>query len=109
MVLDEQLSGLEDKEMIKVLGYILVSLSRNEGFQFIIIEHKSHLLDVEGVSQFKIEKTNYRQGTKVIQPSIETLNATNQSDLDEPVYEAPVAVKDSSAELSIDDLSLIHI
>lgn len=66
MVLDEVLSGFYDKDSIRLFGEILVALAKNEGFQFILVEHKSELAKVEGINIFSVDKPNYRQGLVLI-------------------------------------------
>lgn len=66
MVLDEVFSGLQDKETIRMFGEILVALSVNEGFQFIIVEHKSDLSDIEGIDKIKLSLTDYSKGLEVV-------------------------------------------
>lgn len=62
MVLDEVLSGFYDKDAIAIFGEILVALSQNEGFQFILVEHKSELEKVEGINILQVNKQSYDQG-----------------------------------------------
>lgn len=62
MVLDECFSGLQDQETITMMGEILVALSRNENFQFIMVEHKSELGTVAGIRQIRASLTEYEQG-----------------------------------------------
>lgn len=67
MVLDEVFSGLQDKETIQMFGEILVALSNNEGFQFILVEHKSELGEVEGVKQINLRLNEYEKGLEVVE------------------------------------------
>ena len=62
MFLDEVLSGFYDKESIRLFGEILVALAENEGFQFIIVEHKSELERVAGINIVTVEKDDYDTG-----------------------------------------------
>lgn len=62
MFLDEVLSGFYDKESIRLFGEILVALAENEGFQFIIVEHKSELARVQGINIVTVEKDDYDTG-----------------------------------------------
>lgn len=62
MFLDEVLSGFYDKESIRLFGEILVALAENEGFQFIIVEHKSELERVSGINIVTVEKDDYDTG-----------------------------------------------
>lgn len=55
VILDEVLSGLQDKETIRMFGEIIVALAVNDGFQFIFVEHKSELHEVEGITQLHLE------------------------------------------------------
>lgn len=62
MVMDEVFSGLQDKETILMFGDIMVALARNEGFQFIIVEHKSLLAQVEGIETINLKIDTYEEG-----------------------------------------------
>lgn len=66
MILDECFSGLQDQETITMFGEILVALSRNEGFQFIMVEHKSELHSVEGITQINAQLDDYETGVQFI-------------------------------------------
>lgn len=66
MVLDECFSGLQDQETITMFGEILVALSQNEGFQFIMVEHKSELGTVQGIRQIQAQLNDYEQGVQFI-------------------------------------------
>ena len=55
VILDEVLSGLQDKDTIRMFGEIIVALAVNDGFQFIFVEHKSELHEVEGITQLHLE------------------------------------------------------
>lgn len=56
MILDEVFTGFEDEDAIVTFGEILVALAKNEGFQFIIIEHKHELRNVEGIYEYGLHK-----------------------------------------------------
>ena len=62
LVIDENLSGLQDKETINMFGEILVALAKNEGFQIIMVEHKSGFNHVEGLHNYLLEKKSYVDG-----------------------------------------------
>lgn len=66
MLLDEVFSGIQDVESIKVFGDILVSIAEKENFQFIFIEHKSTLLNVEGIKPIFLDLQNYNDGAIVV-------------------------------------------
>lgn len=65
MVLDEVLSGFYDQDSIRMFGEILVALSENEGFQFILVEHKSELAKVSGINVIEVEKQTYDRGLEI--------------------------------------------
>lgn len=69
MLLDECFSGLQDQETITMFGEILVALARNEGFQFIMVEHKSELSVVEGITAITAQLNSYEDGVQFIQAS----------------------------------------
>lgn len=62
LVIDENLSGLQDKETINMFGEILVALAKNENFQIIMVEHKSGFNHVEGLHNYMLEKKSYKDG-----------------------------------------------
>lgn len=79
MVLDEVLSGFYDRESIRLFGEILVALSQNEGFQFILVEHKSELAKVEGINILSVDKPNYNTGLILVEDEQHEFN-------DETIY-----------------------
>ncbi len=62
LVIDENLSGFQDKETIRMFGEILVALAKNEDFQIIMVEHKSEFKNVPGLHNFHLEKSSYDKG-----------------------------------------------
>ena len=66
MLLDEVFTGMEDNEMIKVFGKILVSLAENEGFQVFMVEHRSELDNIEEIKNKEFAIEDYEQGTKIL-------------------------------------------
>ena len=62
LVIDENLSGFQDKETIRMFGEILVSLAKNEDFQIIMVEHKSEFNSVPGLHNYQLEKPSYKEG-----------------------------------------------
>jgi DNA repair exonuclease SbcCD ATPase subunit len=62
MILDEVFTGFEDEDAIVTFGELLVALAKNEGFQFIFIEHKHELNKVEGIVEYNFIKPSYEQG-----------------------------------------------
>lgn len=60
LVLDEVLSGFSGLHSIPTFGNFLVSLSENEGFQIIMVEHKEQLAEVEGVHNISVDKKDGR-------------------------------------------------
>lgn len=66
MILDEVFTGMEDYEMIKIFGDILVSLSENEDFQLFMVEHRSELDRVEDIKSIPLRIEDYNEGTKVV-------------------------------------------
>jgi|SRR5699024_2174009 len=66
MVLDEVFTGMEDHEMIKIFGDILVSLAENEDFQIFMVEHRKELDTIEGVQNIHLQIEEYEEGTKIM-------------------------------------------
>lgn len=50
--------------MITMFGEILVALNQNQGFQFILVEHKSELATLKGIRQVQAQLQNYEQGVQ---------------------------------------------
>ncbi|MBT3123338.1 MULTISPECIES: ABC transporter ATP-binding protein [Bacillus] len=65
MLLDEVFSGLQDEETIRMFGEILVALAKNEGYQFILVEHKSELKNIEGITEIALQLKDYDKGLEV--------------------------------------------
>lgn len=65
MILDEVFTGFEDEDAIVTFGEILVALAKNEGFQFIFIEHKHELSNVEGIIEYNFVKETYERGLEL--------------------------------------------
>lgn len=65
MILDEVFTGMEDNDMIKVFGQILVSLAENEGFQVFMVEHRNELDNIDEIKNVKFEIDDYEEGTKI--------------------------------------------
>lgn len=65
MILDEVFTGFEDEDAIVTFGEILVALAKNEGFQFIFIEHKHELSSVEGIVEYNFVKETYERGLEL--------------------------------------------
>lgn len=65
LLIDENLSGFQDEEMIKMFGSILVALAENEGFQILMVEHKSELKKVEGLTNINLVKSSYTAGLTI--------------------------------------------
>ncbi|MBE7114670.1 hypothetical protein FT641_19925 [Bacillus paranthracis] len=65
IVLDEKLSGLQDEETIRMFGDVIVALAKNEDFQIIMVEHKSELKTVEGVTVIPLVLRDYERGLEV--------------------------------------------
>ncbi|PER55578.1 hypothetical protein CN495_07435 [Bacillus thuringiensis] len=65
LILDEKLSGLQDEETILMFGEILSALAQNEDFQILMVEHKSHLKAVEGITVIPLTLPDYQTGLTV--------------------------------------------
>ena len=74
VILDEVLSGLQDKETIAMFGQIIVALAENDGFQFFMVEHKSELLNVAGITQVHLQlgKNNNLEVAKIVENKIDS-------------------------------------
>lgn len=66
LLIDEQLSGLQDLETIHMFGDILVALANNEGFQFFVVEHKTELNVVEGIKVINLVLNDYERGLEIV-------------------------------------------
>lgn len=67
LIVDENFSGFQDKETINVFGAVLTTLAEQEGFQIIMVEHKSEFLNVPHVKNIILKKENYLDGVVVDQ------------------------------------------
>lgn len=65
LIVDENFSGFQDKETINMFGTVLTSLAEQEGFQIIMVEHKSEFLNVPKIKNVILEKENYLDGVVV--------------------------------------------
>lgn len=65
LIVDENFSGFQDKETINMFGTVLTSLAEQEGFQIIMVEHKSEFLNVPKIKNIILEKENYLDGVVV--------------------------------------------
>lgn len=65
LVVDENFSGFQDKETINIFGAVLVALAEKEGFQIIMVEHKSEFLNVPHIKNVMLRKDSYREGVIV--------------------------------------------
>lgn len=65
LIVDENFSGFQDKETINMFGSVLTSLAEQEGFQIIMVEHKSEFLNVPKIKNIILEKENYLEGVVV--------------------------------------------
>lgn len=65
VVLDEVFSGLEDPETLGMFFSIMVALSKNEDFQFILVEHAQQIATIPGVDVIELELTDYEKGTVI--------------------------------------------
>lgn len=65
LIVDENFSGFQDKETINMFGTVLTSLAEQEGFQIIMVEHKSEFLNVPKIKNVLLEKENYLDGVVV--------------------------------------------
>lgn len=63
MILDEVFTGMEDYDMIKVLGNILVSLAKNEDYQIFMIEHRKELDQIDEIYNIPLALNDYEEGT----------------------------------------------
>lgn len=58
MILDEAFSGLDAEKSLPIFAELVIALAENEGFQFIIVEHKPELSNVPGVFEYGLVKPN---------------------------------------------------
>lgn len=65
VVIDEVFSGIDDEQTVRMFGEILVALSENEGFQFIMVEHQDVLDEIEGMNVVKLSLKDYKKGTVI--------------------------------------------
>lgn len=79
MLLDEVFSGIQDVESIRVFGDILVSIAEKEKFQFIFIEHKSTLLEVEGIKPIYLDLQNYDEGAIIVNDISEIISPVSNA------------------------------
>lgn len=96
VVIDEVFSGIDDPDVVDMFGKILVALSENENFQFIMVEHQPSLDEIEGMNVVALELTDYEKGTVVKE------QYTKQK---QTVAEGEVSQNDSSESLT-DNLDL---
>lgn len=62
LLIDENLSGFQDKETIRMFGEILVALAENENFQILMVEHKSEFNEVPGMYNYRLAREGYDKG-----------------------------------------------
>lgn len=55
IILDEQLSGLQDEATIRMFSEVLTSIAKNEGFQIIMVEHKSEIDQVDSINTLYLD------------------------------------------------------
>ncbi|PGT89945.1 hypothetical protein COD17_09350 [Bacillus thuringiensis] len=65
LLLDEKLSGLQDEETIRMFGEILSALAQNEDFQIVMVEHKSQLKTIDGITVIPLALPDYQTGLVV--------------------------------------------
>lgn len=65
LLVDENFSGFQDKETINIFGTVLTTLAEQEGFQIIMVEHKSEFLNVPKIKNVILKKNNYSEGVTV--------------------------------------------
>lgn len=65
LVVDENFSGFQDTETINMFGTVLATLAENEGFQIIMVEHKSEFLNVPNIKNVILKKESYLEGVVV--------------------------------------------
>lgn len=66
IIVDENFSGFQDTETINIFGSVLTSLAEQEGFQIIMVEHKSEFLNVPDIKNVMLARDNYAEGVKVV-------------------------------------------
>lgn len=65
ILVDENFSGFQDTETIAIFGNVLTALAEQEGFQIIMVEHKSELLNVPHIKNIMLRKDNYKDGVYI--------------------------------------------
>lgn len=56
MILDEAFSGIDAENSLPIFAELVIALAENEGFQFIIVEHKPELSGIPGVYEYGLTK-----------------------------------------------------
>lgn len=65
LIVDENFSGFQDTETINMFGTVLATLAEQEGFQIIMVEHKSEFLNVPNIKNVILKKEDYLSGVIV--------------------------------------------